>query len=232
MTRTVSDVMTRNVVAVRPSTPLKEIVRRLDAQGLSAVPVVDDEGRLAGIVTDADVLRVGNAPPEIARSRANGGPHAADIMSAPVVSLRPGATLREAMGLMCDRDVGRLPVVDDEGRVVGILSRGDLLRAFLRPDDEIRDEVLARVVERVLGIHGAGVRVEVRDGVLRLTGSVERRSLIVVLVGLAHAVEGVAAVEIALDYEVDDLDLWPGAEAMLGAEDWTHTAGADLPRPT
>lgn len=217
MKRTVQDVMTRTVIVVNASAPFKELVGLMDEHRVSALPVVDGEGRLVGIVSEADLLlKEGYTPSggerhvfegrrrRIERSKAS-GLVAAQLMTAPVVTVSPEASLGEAARRMHERRVKRLPVVDAEGRVVGIVSRADLLKVFLRCDEEIRHEVVRDVIERTLWIDPLTIRVEVRDGVVLLQGQVERRSLIPVFVSLVQRVEGVVGVDARLSYEVDDV---------------------------
>ncbi len=215
MRRTVADVMTREVVVAEPTTPFKEIVRRLREARVSALPVLDDDGRLVGIVSEADLIL--KEDPELDegahlfesrhrrldRQKA-AGLLAREVMSTPVVTIGPDASLPEAARLMHRKQVKRLPVVDEEGRLVGIVSRSDLLTVFLRDDAEIAREVREDVIRRTLWIDPSTVSVHVRDGVVRLEGQLERRSLIPVLERLVAVVEGVVTVEQRLTYEVDD----------------------------
>lgn len=210
---TVQDVMTSTVVTVADSAPFKEIVRLMQVHGVSALPVVDAQGRLAGIVSEADLL-----PKEASES--NGERHlfgsrrkmahkasglvAAQLMSAPVAAVGPDVTLREAARLILERKVKRLPVVDAGGRIIGIVSRADLLKVFLRPDNEILDEVTKRVLLRTLCLEPDTVKATVREGVVRLDGVVEHRSMLPLVVGLVRGVDGVVGVDSHLGYEVDD----------------------------
>ncbi len=233
MNRRVRDVMTRTVVSVEESVPAKEVARLLDDSGVSAVPVVAVDGRLVGIVSDVDLLRLqAEEPHEIRQLEGEGALLAGDLMTSPVVTVEPDSTLRETARIMCERDVTRLPVVDDRGALVGIVSRSDLLRVLLRPDEEILADVLHDVVDRVLRMHAPSVRVTVREGTVRLEGTVERRSLILVLAGLVHTVDGVADVDVRLDYGVDDLEFWPEAFSIFGGGEPDRSAPSGLPRPS
>lgn len=215
MRRTVADVMTRDVVTVRPATPFKAIVRRLREARVSALPVLDEDGRLVGIVSEADLIL--KEDPELEegahlfqrrhrrldRQKA-AGLYARELMTSPAVTIGPGASLAEAARLMHRKQVKRLPVVDETGRVVGIISRSDLLTVFLRDDAEIEQEVREDVIRRTLWIDPDTVSVRVREGVVYLEGQLERRSLIPVLERLVASVEGVVGVEQSLTFEVDD----------------------------
>jgi CBS domain-containing protein len=213
--RTVAEIMTRDVIVAHPRMPFKEIVRRMREARVSALPVLDDDGHLVGIVSEGDLIL--KEDPELDEAgRLFEGRHrrtdrqkaaglfARELMSAPVVTVAPTASLGEAARLMHRRQVKQLPVVDETGRLVGILSRSDLLTVFLREDAEIEREVREDVIRRTLWIDPSTVRVSVRDGVVRLEGQLERRSLIPVLERLVASVDGVVGVEHALTYEVDD----------------------------
>ena len=209
----VQDVMTSTVVTVADSAPFKEIVRLMQVHGVSALPVVDAEGRLAGIVSEADLLPKEASEtdgehhlfgPRRKRADKARGLVAAQLMSAPVVAVGPDATLREAARLILERKVKRLPVVDDGGRIIGIVSRADLLKVFLRPDNEILDEVTKSVFLRTLWLEPDTVKATVREGVVRLDGVVEQRSMLPLVVGLVKGVDGVIGVDSHLGYQVDD----------------------------
>ncbi len=215
MKRTVAEVMTRRVVAVNAFAPFKEIVRKMQEYRVSAVPVVDEDDRIMGIVSEGDLIL--KEDPELEgsahlfegihrrqdRSKA-AGLLATQLMTVPVVTVRPDASLGEAARLMHRKAVKRLPVVDEEGRVRGIVSRTDLLKVFLRDDAEITREVREDVIRRTLWIEPDSIRVMVRDGVVTLQGQLERRSLLPLLDRLVLAVEGVVAVRDELTYLSDD----------------------------
>lgn len=201
----VQDVMTTEVVVARPTTPVKQVAGLLAAHGLSALPVVDGRGRVVGVVSEADLL--GN------RQRHGDGPAAAtagEVMASPAVTVTPQATVTEAARRMQASGVKRLPVVAGSGRLVGIVSRADLLRPLTRPDEEIR-----WAIEELLGhellVDPARVEVEVSDGIVTLTGQVERRSLIPIMVRLTGATEGVLRVQDWLTFELDDTGLQPSS---------------------
>jgi CBS domain-containing protein len=216
MKRIVSDVMTRAVVSVDAFTPFKEIVRRMQVHRVSAVPVVDEDGCVLGLVSEGDLIlkedpELEGAPRLLEgvrrrhdRSKA-AGLVAFEVMSAPVIMIGPGASLGEAARLMHRRSVKRLPVVDpDTGRMVGIVSRTDLLKVFLRQDEEIAREIREDVVRRTLWIDPATIRVVVQSGIVAVEGQLERRSLISVLERLVLSTEGVVAFTHNLTYLADD----------------------------
>ena len=137
-------------------------------------------------------------------------------MTTPVAVVRPDATLRDAARLMQERKVKRLPVVDEDGRVIGIVSRADLLKIFLRPDAEIADEVNRVVLSRTLWLEPETVKATVRDGVVRLEGLAEQRSVVPLVIGLVKGVEGVVGVEDHLQYQVDDVAARPSLPPTWG----------------
>ncbi|KOU36243.1 CBS domain-containing protein [Streptomyces sp. WM6378] len=213
--RTVDELMTRNVVRARRDTPFKEIVKLLADNDVTAVPVVDELDRPMGVVSEADLLRksstqadsTGRTPiPHLEaweRAKAEGAT-AEELMSAPAVCARPEWTVAEAARLMAVQNVKRLPVVDEADRLQGIVSRGDLLRIFLRRDDAIRDELTGDVLQRTLRLLPSEVTVEVREGRVTLGGSVEAKSLIPVIERLCRSVDGVVSVAEHIAYRTDD----------------------------
>jgi CBS domain-containing protein len=216
MTRTVSDVMTRTVVSVDAFTPFKDIVRRMQEYRVSAVPVVDEDHRLLGLVSEGDLIL--KEDPELEgdarlfegvhrrhdRSKA-AGLVASEVMSSPVITIGPAASLGEAARLMHRKAIKRLPVIDpDDGTIVGIVSRPDLLKVFLRDDDEIATEIREDVIRRTLWIDPDTIRVMARDGIVTVEGQVERRSLIPIIERLVLSTEGVIAFENRLSYLTDD----------------------------
>ncbi|MER6737910.1 CBS domain-containing protein [Streptomyces puniciscabiei] len=206
--RLVSDVMTLAVVAVGRDAPFKEIVRTMEQWKVSALPVLDGERRVIGVVSEADLL-----PKEQFRDSASGlsdqlgrqcelakarAVTAAELMSAPAVTVHPGATLAQTARIMAVRHVKRLPVVDDAGMLRGIVSRGDLLKVFLRSDEDIAEEVRRTVVSCLFPALSHTILVHVHEGVVTLRGELRDTSLISVAARLARAVEGVVNVEAQL----------------------------------
>ena len=215
MRRTVADVMTTDVVAARRSTPFKEVVRLMEERHVGSLPVMDDGGvEVLGVVSEADLLvkeQGLEVPAKRRRRRAGSGKAhalvAGDAMTAPAVTLRPETSVHEAARVMHERRLKHVPVVDGHGRMVGIVSRSDLLRVFLRSDRDIRREIVEDVVERMLWIDPDTLEVEVVRGVVSIRGQVERRSLIPVAVGLIHSVDGVVEVEARLSFALDDSEV-------------------------
>jgi len=214
--RSVSDVMTCNPITVCLGTTFVEIVRLLTTHRISAVPVVDGDGRPIGIVSEADLLlKEVNPDPGAGRSRFDrparrrelakaAGLVAADLMSSPVHTVPAAAGLGEVARLLHAKRVKRLPVIDDDGFLVGIVSRGDMLTAFLRPDAELVRDVRQEVMVRTLWMDPELVSVTAVNGVVNLKGVVERRSDIPILTRLIHGVDGVVGIRSSLTYRFDD----------------------------
>jgi CBS domain-containing protein len=213
--RKVKDVMTADVAYVREHTPYKELVRVLAERRVSALPVVDVNHNVIGIVSEADLLLKQHPADSfqrfllerkrrrLERAKAQGG-IAAELMSRPAITVGPDATAAEAARMLRIHLIKRMPVVDPLGRLVGIVSRSDLLSVYLRPDDEIRREILEEVILRELRMGPGRFDVAVREGVVTLQGSCERRSLIPAVVRAVAAVEGVVRVENRLGYDHND----------------------------
>jgi CBS domain-containing protein len=214
----VKDLMTTQVVTIGPATPFKEIVARLANQRVSAVPVVDDDGRVLGVVSEADLLLKEEFPDpdadiplwwtkrrRLEREKAAGST-ARDLMSVAVVSIAPEATVAEAARRMHTAKVKRLPVVDRTGRLVGIVSRSDLLKVFDRSDQDIRREIIEDVIVGEFMMAPSRFFLHVTDGVVVLQGRVERRSLLPYVLRAVQGVEGVVRVENRLSSDIDDVE--------------------------
>jgi CBS domain-containing protein len=228
----VAEVMTRQVAAVRPETPLKDVAALMVSKGISGVPVVGDEGVVLGVVSEADFVIKERGPEavhhrllarlfgesrqtraELAKIEAQ---TAGDAMTSPAITVAAHDTLRWAAEQMASRRINRLPVVDG-GRLVGIVTRADVVRAYVRPDAElarlVREEVLARTA---FWLEPESFVVDVRDGVVHIGGRVERRSLAYTIVEVIRDLGGVVGVASGLSWELDDVD---GHEASEPAPD-------------
>jgi CBS-domain-containing membrane protein len=194
--RSVADLMTPHAVVAQPGTPFREIARLLHEYDITAVPVVDEDERPVGVVSEADLLR----RPSDERGRTTAGA----IMTSPAVVARPDWSAVQAARTMEERKVKRLPVVDDSGRLIGVISRSDLVQLFLRRDRAIQEEILEDILTRTLGIAPSAVTVDVADGTVTLSGTVERRSLVPIAVRLCESVDGVVEVIDRLTAEEDD----------------------------
>jgi CBS domain-containing protein len=213
---TVDTVMTREVVSVYPNTSFKKIAALLSEHDISAVPVTDFQGRVIGIVSEADLIDTMGDPP-VRRRRRERRPSlrsaktiAADLMTTPAKTVAPATDITMAARLLTARKIKRLPVVNAEGCLVGILSRHDLVRLFVRSDDAIEGEIEDDVLLRALCIDPVGIQVAVHEGVVTLMGQVERRSQVAVAATLVHRVTGVVDVTDRLTYAVDDSHLAHG----------------------
>ncbi|MFF3543116.1 CBS domain-containing protein [Streptomyces platensis] len=203
--RTIGELMTRQVVSVELDTPFKDIAQILADNAVSAVPVLDSLGRPAGIVSEADLLRKAADQPDLSgrtplphleaweRARAEGRT-AGELMSAPAVCAHPEWSVVEAARLMEAQNVKRLPVVDETDMLLGIVSRSDLLRVFLRQDKAIQEEISREIIGRTARLGAAGVTADVVQGQVALHGSVDDPLLIPVLVRMCAGVAGVVSV--------------------------------------
>ncbi|MGW1587740.1 CBS domain-containing protein [Streptomyces sp. NPDC002386] len=201
----VNDVMTRAVVAVGRKALFKDIVERMEQWKVSALPVLEGDGRVIGLVSEADLLpkeefRDSDPDrrtqlrrlPDLAKA---GAVTADEVMSTPAVTVHGDATLAEAARIMALRHVKRLPVVNAEGVLEGVVSRSDLLKVFLRPDDDLADEIRRDVVDVLFPAPVEPVHITVSDGVATLTGRVTDATRIPLAVGMVRAVEGVVGVD-------------------------------------
>jgi CBS domain-containing protein len=218
MTSLVRDVMTTRVVTVEPWTPFREIVTRLAEHRISAAPVIDAEGNVLGVVTEADLLLkqehadlelnvplAWNRRRRLEREKA-AAVVAGELMTTPAVTVPPTATVTEAARRMHTAGVKRLPVVNEAGRLAGIVSRADLLKVFNRSDEAIWREIMDDVITGDFMMDPSRFFIDVVDGVVVLQGRVERSRLIAFLVRAVHAVEGVVRVEDRLTFDLDDRD--------------------------
>jgi CBS domain-containing protein len=198
-TRRVRDVMTTAVVTVDQATPYKEIARLLAENRISGVPVLAAGRQVVGMVTEADLLAHEDkraweqvaVPGHGLRAQQDWALTAGRLMSSPAVTIHPDATIPGAARAMNAHHARRLPVVDDNGRLLGIVSRRDLLSVFLRPDSDVAADV-REVFAEVLHIDPGAVTVTVQDGVVVLNGPLGAdRDLVAVAIRLAWAADGV-----------------------------------------
>ncbi|MEU6114246.1 CBS domain-containing protein [Streptomyces sp. NPDC047117] len=234
--RPISDVMSRDVVAVQRNTPFKQVAALLAQHGISGVPVIDGDDKVLGVVSEADLMARQAAAHDEAKPRRFGRLHlggrrmvraesravtAGDLMTKPAITVGPLQSLTEAAGLMARHHCNRLPVIDVEGRLMGIVTRGDLVSVFLRPDNDIRTEIIEEVLVRTLWLKPHTVEVTVHNGVVTLAGTLQRSSEIPLAVRFASRVDGVVDVIDRLDYQEDDSHLRPSEQALHGiAEEW------------
>lgn|SRR5512146_3298707 len=206
--RRVGDVMATSVVTVDRATPYKEIARLLAEHRISGMPVLKMGREVAGVVTEADLLaaqgktarrlRAARSMGWLSRSEKHPAHTAAELMTAPAITIGPNATVPAAARLMTSRHVRLVPVVDDDGKLVGVVSRRDLLSVFLRPDAEIAADV-RQVLSEILLAGPEEAEVAVQDGVVTLTGTLDPKAgehgdLLPVAIRLMWDVDGVVDV--------------------------------------
>lgn len=215
--RTVADVMTSRVHVASPLTPFKLLVRLIEENRISAVPIVDTSGVPVGVVSESDLLlkerrtelEAEGGPLQAWKHRPErvkaGAVLAQDLMTSPAITVPTTALITDAARLMHERNIRRLVVVDQRGRIAGIVSRSDLLQVFLRTDEDLRAEVVDRIIPAILPTEGEGVAVEVRSNVITLSGEVDRRSDAEILTRMSREVDGVVDVVNLLRFRWDDL---------------------------
>ena len=205
----IRDLMTTDVVTVTPETTLKEAAALLVERRISGLPVVDATGRVLGVLSEADILvkeggerRRGGMlswlfEPDATIEDKLTAKTVGEAMSAPAVTIRSNAPVHKAATHMVEEGINRLPVVDD-GALLGIVTRADLVRAFTRSDEEIASEIRTEILQRTLWLEPGAVTVNVADGVVEVTGEVETETDAELLPLFIERVPGVVSVEAAL----------------------------------
>jgi len=210
MNSTVKDVMSTHVIAVRQSASYKEMAAMLRDQRVSAFPVIDDDNKVIGVVSESDLLTKealeGTVPrtlQSLTRQRERSqvtGVTAADLMTKPPVTIGPDEPVTHAARLMYTRRVKRLPVTAEDGTLIGIVSRSDVLSVYSRPDADIRHEITQDLIlERYL-CDPAHFTVTVKDGIVTIEGAPETTAVGRDIIESARHVEGVVAVRDRLTY--------------------------------
>lgn len=217
--RTVADVMTTRVHVASPMTPFKLLVRLIEENKVSAIPIVDQHGVPVGVVSESDLLfkeRVAELestsdllhPRRHSRELAKAeGMVASDVMSSPAITIASTSRLIDAARLLQERKVRRLVVVDERGKIAGILSRSDVLQVFLRSDEDLREEIVEALIPSLMLDSGQDIGVDVRYNVVTLEGDVDRKSDVDVLGRLTRNLDGVVGVINKLKYRWDDTEL-------------------------
>jgi len=200
--------MARAVVAVGRKSQFKDLVERMERWKVSAVPVLEGDGRVIGVVSEADLLpkeEFRDSDPDrivqlhrLADMAKAGAVSAEELMSAPAVTVHADATLAEAARIMALRHVKRLPVVNAEGVLEGVVSRGDLLKVFLRPDNDLADEIRRDILDVMFPAPVEPVHISVVDGVATLTGRVQDATRIPLAARLVRGVEGIVGLDCRL----------------------------------
>ena len=197
----VVDLMTTDVITVSSETGIRDAARLMFRNRVSGLPVTTADGTLAGIITEADFLRL-----EVERQEGETelGSTVGDVMSPGVVTTGPETEIYDAAKMMTFQDIKRLPVVDDDSRLLGIISRADIVSVFTRPDDVIEDEIREDLIRRVLFIDPDQLNVAVANGVVTFVGEVGTRNEARLLSELASRLDGVLHVENQLAWRYND----------------------------
>lgn len=208
----VLDIMSIDVLTVSPEDSLKAAARRMVEAGVSGLPVIASDGKLVGIITEADFLEreadrshrrlldaLMHKQDRIVEAETVG-----EAMSTHPVVIYPEASVTEAARVMSHHHVKRLPVVNDEGLLQGIVSRGDVVTVFTRPDDVIEDEIREDLINRVLLLDADALEVDVTDGIVLLSGCLPTRTDKRLLEEMVRRIDGVVRMESDVTFEVDD----------------------------
>jgi len=220
----IRDVMTRTVVSVGPVTPVRDVARLLGENRISGLPVVDADGTLLGVVSEADFLveaaqggeprrpspiaRLFGRPDEASSEPGHQAATAADLMTSPVITIGPNEAPAQAASVMTRERVNRLPVVED-GRLVGIVTRADLVRAYVRTDEQLAGVIREDVLLQTLWLDPRAFDVTVVDGIATVRGQVDRRSSAAMIARAIALVPGILKVVSDVTWTVDDEDLKP-----------------------
>ena len=213
MSSTVKDVMSIHVIAARRNASYKEMAAMLRNQRVSAFPVIDEDNRVIGVVSETDLLTKealeGSVPRTVqgmtrqrVRSQVN-GVTAADLMTKPAVTIGPDQTVTDAARLMYNRRVKRLPVVNGDGTLIGIVTRSDVLCVYSKPDPQIRSEITEDLIRGTFGCDPARFTVTVKDGIVTVEGTPETTQVGLDIIDAARHMEGVVAVRDRLTYPAD-----------------------------
>jgi CBS domain-containing protein len=210
---TVKDVMSTHVIAARQSAPYKELAAMLRNQRVSAFPVVDDDNKVIGVVSESDLLAKealeGTVPTTLqsmtrqrVQSQVN-GVTAADLMTKPVVTIGPDEPVTHAARLMYNQRVKRLPVISDDGTLIGIVTRSDVLSVYGRPDADIQREVAQDLIQGTYRSDPGRFTVTVKDGIVTIAGTPETTAVGHDIISAVRHMEGVVAVRDRLSYPSD-----------------------------
>ncbi|WP_240119971.1 MULTISPECIES: CBS domain-containing protein [unclassified Streptomyces] len=210
---TVRDVMTTTVVAVSRDATYKDVIEAMHRWNVGALPVLCGDNRVVGMVSDSDLLpkqELRDSDPSrlerLLRANELGKASAVkvgDLMTAPAVCVRPETVLAEAARLMGTKRVKRLPVVDGDDRLIGVVSPCDVLKGFLRSDEAIRNEVHHEVVSALFPDEPS-LQVSVVRGVVTMEGRLRDTSLVPTALRLVHAIEGVVDVRFELTASAEE----------------------------
>lgn len=198
----VVDLMTTQPVTVTPQTAIRDAAQLMLRHRVSGLPVCDDSSCLRGIITEADFLRL-----EVARDEADAPAvveTVGEVMATDVVTISPEASVSEAAKVMVVNEIKRLPVVGEGNRLLGIISRMDVVAIFTRPDEVIEDEIREDLIRRVLFVDPEEISVTVDEGIVALDGEIGTRNEARLLTELAARLDGVVRVDANLTWRLDD----------------------------
>jgi CBS domain-containing protein len=223
---TIRDVMTAPALTVRPDMPLKDVARLLIDSGITGVPVVDERGAVVGVVSEGDFLVKEQGPQALRHRRLArllgeseatqrqigklAARTAGEAMTAPAITMEPSRSIQDAAAVMTERRVNRLPVVEG-GRLIGIVTRADLVRAYLRTDEELVRAIRHDVLHRILWLDPATFDVTVHNGEAVVRGNVERRSTARIVEEAIAMVPGIVSLTADVGWSFDDRDLQPAS---------------------
>jgi CBS domain-containing protein len=229
MSATIRDVMNPRVIALKRTADFKEIVSVLRQHQVSACPVVNDAGQVIGLVSEADLLFKEADPGtpcgairlrwKLSEESKVNAVTAGRLMTSPAVTIQPETPVAVAARVMQDRRLKRLPVVTDDGTLIGIVSRADVLSVYERPDADILDEVRMVVMAAEFALDPADFDVTVTSGIVTITGAIEDQGTALELVARIRHAEGVVAVR-------DRLAVGPGVGTSRPAGDAVRAAAA------
>ena len=211
----VVDLMASDVISVRRETTLRDAARLMVEKGISGLPVTDEDGTLVGVVSEGDFLRK-----EVDRGDLMGrgllgvlfdnrdslaeAENVGEVMAENLFTVSPDATLVEAARTMTTHGVKRLPVVTREGKLVGVISRRDIVAAFTRPDELIEDEIREDILARLLFLDPTLLEIEVKGGIVEISGELPTRTDTRLLEAMVQRTDGVIRADINVTWKVDD----------------------------
>ena len=221
---TVRSVMTKSVIFVHESTPLKDVAELLVDRSISGMPVLGTSGEVVGVISEADFVLKESGPELIRRRRLERlfGPSketraqrakleattAGQAMSAPAITISPRTTVAEAARMMTAKGVNRLIVLEGD-RLVGIVTRADLVRAYVRSDKELVETIRDEVLLRILWLDPSAFTIKVARGVVTVTGHVDRQSTADLVTSTIAMVPGVVKVNASISWSLDDSEVRP-----------------------
>src|ERR1700733_3741312 len=210
MKSTIKDVMSTHVIAVRQGASYKDMAAMLREQRVSAFPVLDDHNKVIGVVSESDLLTkealagtgrgmLQSVMSQREHARAS-AVTAAELMTKPPVTIGPDEPVTQAARLMYSRHVKRLPVTSDDGTLIGIVTRADVLSVYSRPDADIQREIIQDLIQGMFACDPARFTVTVADGIVTIEGAPATDLVGRDIIDAARHVEGVVAVRDRLSY--------------------------------